>query len=134
MHDRQDETHLDAQRQQPKEEMFKCLWSRENRKILVPVDEWFTLEVFFKPGDQNTGRVWIAITREDGQRQVLFDVSNYTRHPDNPQPLRGWQFFKLYTSSKILDFMRQAGKPVAAYYDDLEYWSDFPLEFINQYL
>jgi hypothetical protein len=120
--------HFDAQKMQPQSQKFDRLWAHENRDVPVPIGEWFLMESFFQPGDNNTGHVWVAITTEGGERQVLFDVHDYTQHPDNPQTHRGWQFFKLYTSGTLLNFMRNADKPVAGYYDDLEYWNDFPPE------
>ena len=120
--------HLDAQKMQPQSEKFNRLWEHKNKRVPVPIGKWFVIESFFKPGDESTGRIWVSITPDSGERRVLFDVHNYTQHPDDPQPHRGWQFFKLYTSSSILDYMRKAGRPVAGYYDDIEYWSDFPPE------
>lgn len=101
-------------------------WREDNNDVAVPIGEWFLLEVFFKLGDENNGRLWSAITLEGGERQVLWDVNDRTQHPEDPQRLRGWQFLKLYTSGSVLDFIREGGTPATAYYDDYEFWDDFP--------
>ncbi len=118
--------HLEAQKTQPSSEAFNTIWAKYNKTLPVITGKWFIMEQFFKPGDDKTGKVWIAIVTSDGKRHVLFDVNDYTQHPDNPQAYRAWQCFKLYTSAEIIDYMRNAGKPVAGYYDDFEFWSGFP--------
>lgn len=116
--------HIEAQETQPVHAV--TLWELSNRKIPVTIGEWFTLETFFRSGDESNGKVWVAIVPQGGERIVLFDIENHTQHRENPLPLRAWQSFKLYTRSDILDFMTHAGKPVAGYYDDFEFWNYFP--------
>lgn len=114
-----------GQQMQPAREF---LWRETNRTIPVPIDEWFTIEMFFKKGDSDNGRIWIAITRDGGERQVIFDVHNITQHPTNPQPLGDWAMFKLYTIQWLVEMMNNNGTPLGIHYDDFEYWSDFPSE------
>jgi hypothetical protein len=119
--------HLNAEYMQPTEQKFHNIWpSKYNRDVPCPIGEWCTLEAFFQSDVGSNGRIWVALTRNDGARQVIFDVSESTRHPADPLPLRGWQFFKLYTSDRLIDFIRNDGGHVQVYFDDIEYWSDYP--------
>lgn len=119
--------HLNAEYMQPESRKFQSIWpSQYNRKVPCPIDEWCTVEAFFKSGIGENGRIWVALTRENGERQVIFDVNRSTRHPADPLPLRGWQFLKLYTSDRLIDRVRNDGGHIQVYFDDLEYWSGFP--------
>jgi hypothetical protein len=119
---------LTAEYMQPASAMFDDIWPKQtNSSVPVPIGQWCTFEVFFKWGDASSGRIWVAIKPDGGSRKVIFDVRNYTRHPVDLLPLRGWQCFKLYTSDTILDWVRsQSDARVRAYYDDFEWYSDFP--------
>ena len=57
---------------------------------------------------------------------MIFDVSASTRPPTDPLPQRGWQFQKLSTSYRLIDYIRNDGGHVQVYFDDVEYWSNFP--------
>lgn len=108
-----------SEKRQPYNERGDKLFNEINNSVEVPVGEWFTLETFFRQGDKNKGLVQVAITTESGDRKVLFNIKGATQHPSAPQPMRSWQFFKLYTSRELLKFMKDAGKPAAVYYDDI---------------
>jgi hypothetical protein len=118
--------HIEAQETQPVHS--KTLWEYSNREVEVRTGEWFMFETFFKSGNMNEGRVWASVSYENSPKKVLFDVRDYTQHPDNPLPLRSWQCFKLYASETLLNFMSDANKPLASYYDDFEFWTGFPQE------
>lgn len=124
---------LAAEYMQPQKDKFKDIWLRQtNRIVPVPIGRWVELEVFFRRGHGSDGRIFVAITSEEGQQQVIFDVRDHTQHPNDPLALRGWQCFKLYTSDRVLDWMRSKNARVRAYYDDFEWWSDFPPEFLKR--
>ena len=90
------------------------------------------MEAYFRSGVGTNGRIWVALTRSNGQRQVIFDVRDSTRHPTDPLPLRGWQFFKLYTSDRLIDRVRNDGGHIQVCFDDIEYWSGFPSDVLLQ--
>jgi hypothetical protein len=104
----------------------RLIWTEENRAVSVPVDEWFTFEMFFKRGDADNGSIWIAITPDGQPRQVLFDITNYTQHTTDPQILADWAVFKLYTIQWLVEMMNKKGTPLGIHYDDFEYWDDIP--------
>ncbi|MFC2075536.1 hypothetical protein ACFLT7_00495 [candidate division KSB1 bacterium] len=114
---------LDAQGAQPD---WHDLWSEENRDIPIPFGKWSLFEILFKRGKGENGRIWIAITPEDGEKQVIFDLRRDTKHPVNPMPLRSFQLWKLYTRSNLVAWMAENHQPISAYYDDFEWWTDIP--------
>ena len=106
------------------EKHYRGVWRVKNDSIPVPLGRWFTTEVYFKEGDANKGRFYVAITPEGGQRIVLFDVHGATHHPRDPAPTGLKQFspLKLYTSAEIVEFMKAAGSALEVDWDDLEIW------------
>ncbi len=107
---------------------FQSVWDVERRDYDVPLGEWLLSETYFKEGDYNTGRFYWALTREDGTKTVLFDVHDYTHHPDDPSP-KGMEMFspfKLYVSPTLVDVIRKNGGVTQIYWDDWEMWSGFP--------
>ena len=91
-------------------------WSADNKQVSVPLDEWFDVEVFWRKGDEDEGRLWFAVNGEE-----VFDFRGRTQHADRPQDLEFWSIFKLYTGRDSL----QNGS-VYQWIDDVEIHSDFP--------
>jgi len=91
-------------------------WIVDNYAATVPEDQWFRLEVFWRIGDEKTGRLWLAV---DGE--TVADFRGRTTHATDPQPLNFWSIFKLYGSPEATNagMLRQ-------WIDDVEIWSDFP--------
>ena len=58
---------------------------------------------------------------------TVFDITNWTYHPDSPEvvPMTSWQPLKIYTSSKIVDFIRKNGGVTQLYFDDLEIYDNW---------
>jgi hypothetical protein len=96
------------------------IWRVENNDISVRFGEWFTVEIFLKPGPAGSGRF---LYRIDGQTVV--SVADRDVQYKN-SPLHTFEIFKLYQDSTIIDWMRNNGTPCQAWYDDLEYWDDMP--------
>ncbi len=90
---------------------YQSVWDVERRDYDVPLGEWLLSETYFKEGDYDTGRFYWALTREDGTKTVLFDVHDYTHHPDDPSPkgMEVLSLFKLYTSPTLVDLIRKNG-------------------------
>ena len=108
------------------ESSFRIIWKEKNREVPVPIEEWFTFEMFYKKGDENNGRIWVAITPDGGEQQVLFDIHDYTEHTSNPHIIGDWTVFKLYIDPELVEFMKNLGKSLGVYYDDFEYWDSIP--------
>ncbi|AMJ67498.1 hypothetical protein [Hymenobacter sp. PAMC 26628] len=102
------------------------VWNANQHPVKVPIGQWFTMDYYFKEGDAQTGRFYMAITPEGGARQVVFDVKNYTHSTTDPRPdgLTDYNPMKLYTSKDVVAFMRAQGKPLQIYWDDFKLWKN----------
>ena len=105
---------------------YSTVWAEANRSVNIPVGEWFTMEYYFKEGDQHTGRFYMAITRQHEHRQVIFDVKNFMHNTEDPHPDGVGDFnpFKLYTSRDLIEFMQGQQKVLQIYFDDFKLWKD----------
>jgi hypothetical protein len=104
----------------------KEVWNADNPKVKVPIGKWFTLEYYFREGNQTTGRFWAAITPDGGERQVVCDVSNFTHMTNDPAPngLTGYNPMKLYTSKELIRHVKSQGKTLQIYWDDFKLWKN----------
>lgn len=114
----------DIDRRLPPDQRFKTLWVEKNNRIKVPIGEWFTLEYYCKEGDEKTGRFYMTIVTNDGNKQLLFDITNYTHNSQDPSPDGITEFnpLKLYTSKEIATYMKNKGKALQLLWDDLKLW------------
>ena len=113
--DRKQKVHWAAKTQQTQPNI-NTEWEAENNEIPVPIDEWFDIEVFWRQGDEENGRLWLAVNGEE-----VFDFQGRTEHADRPQDLKFWSIFKLYTGLNSLE-----NGPVYQWIDDVEIRSDAP--------
>lgn len=102
------------------------VWQETNEAVEVPFGEWFMMEMYFKEGDETEGRFYLAITPEGGEKEVVFDIHNFTHHPYDPDPdgLTDFNPMKLYTSHDIIEFMQSNDKVLQIYWDDYELWKN----------
>ena len=105
-------------------DLKKVFWSKSNTDFVVPTGEWLTSEIYFKEGDESSGRFYFALQRENGNKTVIVDIYNRTCHPDDPSPdgLAHWDPLKLYTSDINVDFVRNNGGVLQIYWDDFSLW------------
>ena len=105
---------------------YTTLWSEMNWQVKVPIGKWFTLEYYYKEGDNKTGRFWMAIQTEGGKREVVFDLTRVTHNSIDPAPDGVTEFnpLKLYTSKQLIDYMRSEGKTLQMYWDDFKLWKN----------
>ncbi|MGV8094622.1 MAG: hypothetical protein AB2L24_22440 [Mangrovibacterium sp.] len=105
---------------------YVTIWSDINRQVKVPITKWFTLEYYYKEGNAEDGRFYMAIQPDGGKKEVVFDVTNFTHNTKDPAPDGVTEFnpIKLYTSKQLIDYMRDNGKTLQVYYDDLKLWKD----------
>jgi hypothetical protein len=107
---------IEGEFMQPKRELF---WDHENKTIPVPLDQWFTLDIYKKRGEGDKGRFTVKITIDGGVEQTIVDVIDSTIYPGHPElPVYSWQFFKLYLEDVLLDYMKDNNKKVYAFYND----------------
>jgi hypothetical protein len=66
----------------------------------------------------------MAVTPDGGSRQVIFDVHDHTYHPANPAPagLTHYNPMKMYTSSQLVQFMKQHGHVMQLDWDEFSLW------------
>ena len=105
---------------------YTTLWSEINQQVKVPVGKWFTMDYYYKEGNNETGRFYMAIHPEGGEREVIFDVTNYTHnsHDSSPDGVTHFNPLKLYTSKKLIDYMRSENKALEIFWDDFKLWKD----------
>ncbi|UFH57944.1 hypothetical protein [Spirosoma sp. KNUC1025] len=94
--------------------------------VVVPIGKWFTMEYYFKEGDQKTGRFYLAITPEGQPRQVVYDIANFTHNTADPAPngVTGYNPMKLYTSKELISHVKAQGKTLQVYWDDFKLWKN----------
>lgn len=94
--------------------------------VAVPIGKWFTMEYYFKEGNQTTGRFYLAITPEGQPRQVVYDLINFTHNTFDPAPngLTGYNPMKLYTSKELINYVKTQGKTLQIYWDDFKLWKN----------
>ncbi len=106
----------------------KLVWRADpaSSNVAVPVGKWFIMDYYFKEGNQETGRFYLAITAEGGKKQVVYDVTNFTHMTKDPAPngLTGYNPMKLYTSKEIISYVKSQGKTLQIYWDDFKLWKN----------
>lgn len=105
---------------------YTTLWSEVNTNISVPIGEWFTMEYYYKEGNNETGRFYMTIETEKGKKQVVFDHKGFTHNSGDPNPngVSDFNPLKLYTSKKLIDYMSSQGKTLQIYWDDFYLWKN----------
>ena len=107
---------------------WKDVWGKVGSDFEIPLGEWLDVEIGYKQGNKKSGRFYMGVKREKEKRfTAVFDVKNWTYHPGSPQPvpLTNWNPIKIYTSSKIVDFIRQKSGVTQIYWDDLEIYANW---------
>ena len=104
----------------------KLVWNATDWKVKVPIGKWFTMNYYFKEGNKETGRFYMTILPDGGKKQVVFDVTNFTHNTYDPSPngVTGFSPMKLYTSKRIMEFMKDQGKTLQIYWDDFKLWRE----------
>ncbi len=103
----------------------KYVWE-EQSQAEMPIGQWVTLETYFKEGDSNTGRFYMAMTSATGVRTVLFNIRETTKHPKKylPDGLTAFNPLKLYTGAALLAYMKANNKALDLYFDDYRLWKN----------
>lgn len=104
-------------------EGFTEVWSDTNRDFAVPLERWMTLELYLRQGGAEDGRFYMTVTPDGGERTVLFDIADFTHHPEDPAPA-GYDYInpmKLYTLSDVLEIVTESGGAMDVHWDDLEF-------------
>jgi len=96
------------------------VWDYMNSTFAVPVGKWMNIEVHFVEGDDTSGRFILSITPEGGSKSVIHDITNFTHHPNDPNPdgLSHFNPMKLYTSKEVIEQVTSTGSLLNVYWDD----------------
>lgn len=100
------------------------IWVEINEDFAVPFGVWMEIELYLLEGDENSGRFYMAVKPDGGEKTVLFDVYNTTQHPREKYP-DGYTHInalKLYTSDKLIEFMSDNNKNLEIYWDDWTFY------------
>lgn len=105
---------------------YSTVWSEINRDVAIPIGKWFKMDYYYKEGNAETGRFYLAITPEGEKTKVIFDLKKITHNTQdlNPDGVGDFNPIKLYTSKGLIDFMRSKGKTLQIYWDDFKLWKD----------
>ena len=110
------------------------IWSEDNVNAPIPINQWLTIEIYMKEGAGGLGRFYMAMTPDGATKEVIFDITNYTHHPDDrtPDGISHFNPMKLYTSNTLIDHVRANNGVLQVYWDDFELWKgDGLVEIIN---
>ena len=107
---------------------WRNIWAKVGLNFEVPLGEWLDVEIGYKQGNRKTGRFYMGVKRENDKHfTTVIDVTNWTYNPKSPVPvpLTNWNPAKLYTSSKIVDFVRKKSGVTQMYWDDFEIFANW---------
>ena len=115
--------------------VWNNVWSDLDTTYSVPTGEWLTFETYFYEGDSLNGKYKVAVTDSMNNTHVLFDISDYTHHPNDPLPdgVTNFNPMKLYTSGLLIDGMTSLNSELSVYWDDFEFSSDPLLTIIDNF-
>ncbi|MBC7887873.1 MAG: hypothetical protein H7Z13_08280 [Ferruginibacter sp.] len=104
----------------------KEVWTQHDHTVKVPVGKWFTMDYYYKEGNNETGRFYMAITPDGEGKKVVYDVKGYTHNTFDPNPggVTGYNPMKLYTSKEVVGFMKSQDKTLQIYWDDFKLWTN----------
>ena len=99
---------------------YSTVWHESNQSAKVPIGRWFNLIIYFKEGNETTGRFYLAIKEKGEKKNVIYDVHNFTQHPKDPSPngLTDFNPLKLYTSKELIEYMNSRHKSLEIFWDD----------------
>ncbi len=99
---------------------WKEVWGETNGSFPVVFGEWMEIELYIKEGDENNGRFYMAVTPENGTKQILFDIHNTTQHPKE-KCADGFTHFepmKMYAGEDDINYMKDKNKELSIFWDD----------------
>jgi hypothetical protein len=105
---------------------YTTIWEEINPAVKVPVGKWFTLDLYYLEGNNETGKFYLAMTPDGEKKQVVFDLKKITHNTQDPYPDGVGDFnpIKLYTSGELIRYMKSQGKTLQIYWDDYKLWKD----------
>ncbi len=109
---------------QAKDSIWNSIWHEENENFALPVGKWMTLAIYMKEGGRDSGRYILTVTPEGAAPEVIFDVINFTHHPEDPFP-NGFTHLnpmKGYSHRDNIYRVKRKRKTLQFYWDDFALW------------
>ena len=105
------------------------IWVEINEDFSVPFGTWMEIEMYLLEGDEDSGRFYMSVTPDGGEKIVLFDIHNTTQHPreKHSDGYTHMNPLKLYTSDKLIEFMSDNNKNLEIYWDDWEFQRNYKI-------
>ncbi|KAA5540810.1 hypothetical protein [Adhaeribacter rhizoryzae] len=105
---------------------YTTLWAETNEAVKVPIGKWFTMDYYYKEGNQQNGRFYLAIAPDGEKRKIVFDLHKITHNSQDPNPdgVTDFNPLKLYTSKELIAHMQRQVKTLQIYWDDFKLWKD----------
>ncbi len=105
---------------------YSTIWAETNQSVKVPIGKWFTMDYYYKEGNNETGRFYLSIKPDGGNKQVIFNLSKITHNTQDPSPdgVTDFNPIKLYTSGELISYMKSKGKALQIYWDDFRLWKN----------
>jgi len=115
--------------------VWNNVWKEIDTTYQVPMGEWLTFETHFLEGDSINGKYKVTVTDSLNTSHTLFDITNYTHHPNDtiPDGVKIFNPMKLYTFGKLIENMSLNNANLAVYWDDFELWTDTSTLSLNEY-
>ena len=116
---------------------LSSIWESYNFTSEVPIGEWFTMEIGYRMGDADSGRIVLVITPDStGISTVIFDITDITYDPaadlpggTGPVPVSHWNPQKIYASDNTIHFIRDNGGTAQFDFDDFEFAGAWPKDW-----
>lgn len=95
-------------------------WEQTAFSFPIKFGEWMDIEIYIKEGDNKSGKFYMAVTPQNGTKQVVFNISSYTQHPEEkcPDGFSEIHALKFYTSSELINYMKAGNKKLEIMWDD----------------
>lgn len=106
--------------------LWNNVWSEIDYTYAVPTGQWLTFDTYFFEGDSTDGRYKVTVTDTLNNTHTLFDITDYTHHPQDtlPDGVTNFNPMKLYTSGILIDGMNSVNAELSVFWDDFEFLID----------
>lgn len=99
---------------------WKEVWGETASSFPVTFGKWLNIELYIKEGEGTQGRLYMAVTPENGTKEILFDISNTTQHPKEKcaDGFTHFELMKMYLGEEDINYMKEQKKNLVVYWDD----------------
>ena len=86
----------------------------------VPTDTWLDIDIYVLEGDTETGRVVMGLTQEGAERELVYDITGRTFHPDEDctDGFTHMRPLQMVSSAEVMNFVQDQGQRLEVYWDD----------------